>query len=512
MTTQRNQTGLFLFKLGAGAVLISMIAACNGDSRVHGTNDASASAAAPSLGTADEFAVLAGTTVTNEGPTVISGSLGLSPGTAITGFPPGSVIGGTIHAADAVALQTQADTTIAFDALAAEGCDVTFGVPTDLGGMTLSPGAFCFASSANITGVLTLDAGGDPEAVFVFKVASTLITASDASVLVTDGGNPCNVFFQVGSSATLGTGTRFAGSILALTSIALQTNASVVGRTLARNGAVTLDSNIVSIASCRKLPETPASPILGKAFSPSTIEAGGSSTLTITLVNPDSNDAILIAPLVDMLPSGLEIAGAATTDCGGTLTTTDSSVTLTGGTIPADGSCTIVVEVTALCEGTYVNTLAAGALLTDNGPNVVAAEATLVVGPNCVRPSLEKSFTPDTIASGATSTLVITLINPGSSPSDLIAPLTDVFPAGVVASGTATTTCEGGSVTTDSLGSSVVLTGGSIPSGGSCTVTVVVTSNVEGTYGNTLEAGALQTTSGTNAAEATASLTVVDLT
>ena len=114
------------------------------------------------------------------------------------------------------------------------------------------------------------------------------------------------------------------------------------------------------------------------------------------------------------------------------------------------------------------------------------------------------------IDAGGTSTLVITLLNPGTSPSDLIAPLTDVFPAGVVASSIATTTC-GGSVTTDALGSSVELTGGSIPPGGSCTVTVDVTSDVAGTHWNTLEAGALQTTSGTNAAEATASLTVVEL-
>lgn len=205
---------------------------------------------APSLGTAQNFAVLAGLAVTNTGPTIITGDLGIHPGTAVTGFPPGIVIGGTIHAADAVALQAQNDTTTAYVNLAGQACHTAFGVPTDIGGMTLVPGVYCFSSSAQLTGALTLDAGGNPDAVWVFKVASTLTTASNSSVLLIHGGQPCNVFWQVGSSATLGTGTAFIGNILALTSITLTTNAKVFGRALARNGALTMDSNAVAISMC----------------------------------------------------------------------------------------------------------------------------------------------------------------------------------------------------------------------------------------------------------------------
>src|ERR1700727_819187 len=131
---------------------------------------------APTLGTAQSFAVLGGSAVTNTGPTIITGDLGVSPGTAITGFPPGVVIGGAIHAADAVALQAQNDTTTAYNELAGQPCNTTFLVPTDIGGMTLIPGVYCFASSVQLTGTLTLNAGGNGNAVWIFKVGSTLIT------------------------------------------------------------------------------------------------------------------------------------------------------------------------------------------------------------------------------------------------------------------------------------------------------------------------------------------------
>ena len=163
------------------------------------------------LGQAQSFAVLGGSTVTNTGPTIVVGDLGVSPGTAVTGFPPGTVTGGTIHAADAVALQAQADTTAAYVDLAGRACDTTFGVPTDLAGMTLVPGVYCFSSSASLTGALTLDGGGNVDAVWIFKVGSTLITGSNSSVLLINGGQQCNDFWQVGSSATLGTGYHVRG-------------------------------------------------------------------------------------------------------------------------------------------------------------------------------------------------------------------------------------------------------------------------------------------------------------
>ena len=211
--------------------------------------NASASAIIVDLGTADPFAILGGSTVTNTGASDISGDLGVSPGTAITGFPPGIVNPGTIHDSDAVALQAQSDLATAFVSAAGEPCGSNL-TGQDLGGLTLTPGVYCFASSAQLTGTLTLNAEGDPNAVFLFQIGSTLTTASDSSVVFTNGGQGDGLFWQVGSSATLGTGTQFEGNILADTSITLNTGADILcGRALASNGAVTLDTNNVSINS-----------------------------------------------------------------------------------------------------------------------------------------------------------------------------------------------------------------------------------------------------------------------
>jgi len=206
------------------------------------------------LGNAASFAVLAGSTVTNTGPSVISGNLGVSPGSSVTGFPPGLVNNGAIHAADSAAAQAQASLVTAYNAAAAL-------TPTqnltglNLGGLTLTPGVYFFANSAQLTGTLILDAQGDPNAVFVFQIGSTLTTASASSVVFINGGQGLNTFWQVGSSATLGTATQFTGNILALTSITLNTGANInCGRALARNGAVTLDTNNVFIAPCLLTP------------------------------------------------------------------------------------------------------------------------------------------------------------------------------------------------------------------------------------------------------------------
>jgi len=216
-------------------------------------------AVAPPLGTATSFAVLGGSTVTNTGPTSVTGDLGVSPGNAVTGFPPGSVTGGTIHAGDATALQAQTDVTTAYNNLAGQACDTNL-TGQDLGGLTLIPAAYCFDISAQLTGALTLDGQGDPDAVFVLQIGSTLTTATNASVLLINGASSCNVFWQVGSSATLGTNTAFAGSILALSSITLNTNASLLGRALARNGAVTMDTNNIS-AVCPLAPTATNTPV-----------------------------------------------------------------------------------------------------------------------------------------------------------------------------------------------------------------------------------------------------------
>jgi Ice-binding-like len=213
-------------------------------------------AVAPSLGAAASFAVLGFSTVTNTGPAIITGDLGLSPGTSITGFPPGLVIG-TIHVADAVALQAQTDTTAAYNALESQPCNFNLS-GQDLGGLTLTPGVYCFNSSAQLTGQLTLT--GLATDVWVFRIGSTLTTASASSVVVTGSASPCNVFWQVGSSATLGTASAFKGNILALASITVTTGATLSGRALARNGAVTLDTNNVS-AVCPAAPGSTPTPI-----------------------------------------------------------------------------------------------------------------------------------------------------------------------------------------------------------------------------------------------------------
>jgi len=209
---------------------------------------AHSNATQPPLGTAGNFAVLGGSTVTNTGPTVVTGDLGVSPGSAVKGFPPGSVLG-TIHAADAVALQAQKDVTTSYVNAAGQPCDVNL-TSQDLGGKTLSSGVYCFTSSAQLTGQLTLNGQGNPASVFIFQIGSTLTTASNASVLLINGAQACNIFWQVGSSATVGTNTRFTGNILALTSISFTTGAVSNGALYARNGAVTLDTNTITRSPC----------------------------------------------------------------------------------------------------------------------------------------------------------------------------------------------------------------------------------------------------------------------
>ncbi|MCA1600840.1 MAG: ice-binding family protein [Acidobacteria bacterium] len=198
------------------------------------------------------FAVLAATTVTNTGQTVINGDLGVSPGTAVTGFPPGTVNGTIRTGTDPVAVQGKIDATTTFLALQAQPCTAIL-TGQNLGGLTLTPGVYCFTSSAQLTGTLTLNALGDPNAQFVFRIGSTLTTASNSSVVLINGAQACNVNFAVGSSATLGTGTQFQGNIFALTSATLTTGATVNGSVFALNGAVTLDRNTVT-ACCQQQP------------------------------------------------------------------------------------------------------------------------------------------------------------------------------------------------------------------------------------------------------------------
>lgn len=501
LTPSKHPLEGLLARLGAALLATTLLTAAL---------PAFAQATAPSLGTADTFAVLGGQSVTNTGPTIIHGDLGISPGTSLTGAP--QVVGAT-HIADAVALQAQADTTAAYNALAGEACGTPFAFPKDLGGLTLVPGVYCFASSAALTGTVTLDAGGDPNAVFVFEIGSTLITASSSNVLLVNGAQQCRVFWQVGSSATLGTSTNFIGSILALTSISLNTNATLSGRALARNGSVTLDTNTITTPTCAA-PVVNPPPTVSKSFSPATIVAGATSTLTLTLTNSATADATLSSSLTDTLPSGVVVVGNASTTCGGTVSAAagSTSVSLSGATILASSSCTVTVDVTAAVAGSYINTVPSGALVTSNGSNAAATSATLTVTPLTVpppvAPTLSKAFSPASITAGGASSLVLTLSNSNSVVDNLSAALVDTLPTGTTAAGAATTTCAGGTATAIAGGSTVTLTGGAIPANGSCTVTVSVSAAAAGSFLNSVASGALQTDNGNNASPANATLTV----
>lgn len=204
------------------------------------------SKAALFLGSAASFAVLGGSAVTSTGNTVLTGDLGVSPGTAITGFYPSGTVSGTTYAGGSIAVTAQTDVLAAYNALTGE---VVLKNWTDqnLGGLSLTAGVRNFTSSAQLSGILILDAQGDPNARFDFLIGSTLTTVGSSSVLLVNGAQANNVYWQVGSSATLGSSTAFNGNILAFTSITLNTGASLTGRALAMNGAVTLDNNIISI-------------------------------------------------------------------------------------------------------------------------------------------------------------------------------------------------------------------------------------------------------------------------
>ena len=226
---------------GAGAASLAMLAALAfGGPGAH-------AAERIELGAAEPFAVLGATTVTSAGVSTITGDLGVSPGTAVTGFGPGTVTGGSIHAGDSVAAQAHADLSTAYGVAVARTPDQP--AVGSLDGLTLGPGVHASGSTLTLAGTLTLDADGDPYAVFILQAGSTLGTAAGSQVSLTGGAQACNVFWQVGSSATLGASSLLRGSILAHTSITVGAGVTIHGRALARDGAVTLDNDTVTVPS-----------------------------------------------------------------------------------------------------------------------------------------------------------------------------------------------------------------------------------------------------------------------
>src|ERR1022692_689263 len=259
--------------LGAPFVLIAAVAVL-----IFTQSTAGAAVAPVNLGTASSFAVLAGSTVTNTNPSVLNGDLGVSPGSAITGFPPG-IVNGTVHQTDGVAAGAQSDLTTADNDAA--GRTPAASLPGFIGaGQSLDPGVYNATSSLDVGGALTLNAHGNAGAVFIFQVGSTLITDSASHILLTNGAQACNVFWQVGSSATLGTGSIFQGSILALASITVTTGDTIEGRALARNGAVTLDDDTITVPTCSMPTPTPTPTSTSPSPTPTVTSPSPSPTVT----------------------------------------------------------------------------------------------------------------------------------------------------------------------------------------------------------------------------------------
>jgi hypothetical protein len=272
-TSASSRTGRSLSAVTAAVAAVALTLLFAVGLAVSLVGSAQAAAVTIPLGTANSYAVLAGSTVTNTGPSVIDGDVGLSPGTSVTGFPPGHV-NGTKHVADAVALQAKSDLKTAYNVAAGE--QPPHPVTGDLGGQTLTRGVYNSATSLGLTGALTLDGQGDSGSVWVFQAGSTLTTATASHVNLINGANACNVYWQVGSSATLGTASTFRGSILALHSITVTTDVTIHGRVLARNGAVTLDTDTITRPHCPRVTTGPTtSPTKSPTKGPTSGPTGG---------------------------------------------------------------------------------------------------------------------------------------------------------------------------------------------------------------------------------------------
>ena len=262
------------------------------------------------LGTATSFAVLAGSGITNTGPTVVNGDIGSFPTTTITGFPPGTV-NGTNHGGDAVTQGAKTDLVTAYNDAA--GRTPTTTIPTEVGGSTLTHGVYTSAAGTfGITGAVTLDGQGDSTAVFIFKMATTLTTATGSSVVLINGAQACNIFWQVGSSATLGGSTSFRGSILALTSVTLVTSTTVEGRVLARNGAVTLDTSTITRPTCAApAPVATATPVPVATATPVPVATATPVPVATATPGPTATPVPTVAPTATSVAATLAPIAAA---------------------------------------------------------------------------------------------------------------------------------------------------------------------------------------------------------
>jgi hypothetical protein len=291
------------------------------------SSDAALAATTLNLGSASSYAVLAGSTITNTGTSVISGDVGLYPGTSVTGFSSVTLTGAE-NVANAAAQGAEGASTAAY--LVAKGETPTTKTETAIAGATtLTPGIYTASSALSVGGTLTLNGGGDADAVFIFQAGSTLITASSTSVVLEGGAQACNVFWQVGSSATLGTSTSFVGSILALTSATLDTGATVNGRVQAQTGAVTLDGNTITVPSCSATTPTTTTTAVGTT---TTTAAGGTTTThpVTTTTHPKSTTTTKPSTSPGGTTSTIIPVGAPATGEGGTAGSGSSPLGLIG--------------------------------------------------------------------------------------------------------------------------------------------------------------------------------------
>lgn len=307
------------------------------------------------LGSTSTFAVLASSTVTNSGATVLNGNLGLSPGSSVTGFPPGSVaLPFAIHIDDGTAVTAQNDLTTAYNDAATVNRDggPIIALPLDIGGSVLTPGLYNTGAnmSLGITGTVTLNGQGNANSVFVFQIGSTLTTAVGSSVVLINGANAANIFWQVGSSATLGTNSIFEGTILAQASITLGTGAALDGRALARTGAVTLLDN------------TATAPVGGPAGALAVTCPNSSAQVGITY------NSLVVAsggtpPYAYSIPPGTLPAGLIL-NANGAVTGTPSGL----------GTNTFTVTATDSAEASITNSCS---ITTSNQPSTVPAPSSL---------------------------------------------------------------------------------------------------------------------------------------
>jgi len=338
---------------------------------------------------------------------------------------------------------------------------------------------------------------------------SGLVSAASATTTCTGGAG----LLQTGTSVTLQAGATIpaAGSCTIGLDVAGQVAGDLVNTIAAGGLATDAGSNAAAATATLSVAGPVAAPTLTKSFSPSSVATNTPTRLTITLANTNATAATLTADLVDAFPAGLVSAANASTTCTGGpgLQQSGTSVTLrAGATIPAAGSCTIGVDVAGQVAGNLVNTIPAGGLATDAGSNAAAASATLAVAAPVAAPTLTKSFSPSSVATNTPTRLTITLANTNATAATLTADLVDAFPSGLVSAANASTTCTGGPGLLQTGTSVTLRAGATVPAAGSCTIGVDVAGQVAGNLVNTIPAGGLATDAGSNAAAATATLTV----